>query len=75
MALGAGDPIGPMALAGTMAVASSTHRANGPFSANGGYELALTNMAAALALAATGPGKLSFDGATGFRLVVWFAAR
>jgi len=68
VALGAGDPIGPVALAGTMAVASSTHRANGPFSAKSGYELPLTNMALALALWATGPGSLSFDGATGFRL-------
>ena len=66
--LGAGDPIGPVALAGTMAVATSTHRANGPFSAKSGYELPLTNMALALALWTTGPGSLSFDGATGFRL-------
>ena len=68
VALGAGDPIGPVALTGTMAVASSTHRANGPFSAKSGYELPLTNMALALALWASGPGALSFDGATGFRV-------
>jgi putative oxidoreductase len=68
VALGAGDPVGPVALAGTMAVASSTHRANGPFSAKSGYELPLTNLAMALALWAAGPGSLSFDGATGFRL-------
>jgi putative oxidoreductase len=67
-AAGALSPIGPMVLSGTMAVASSTHRANGPFAAKGGYELALTNMAAAVALAVTGPGKLSVDGLTGTNL-------
>jgi len=61
-AAGAADPIGPVVLAATMAVASSTHRANGPFTAKGGYELPLTNMAAALALGVAGPGRLSVDG-------------
>ncbi len=67
-ATGAGDPLGPIILAGTMAVASSTHRTSGPFSAKGGYELPLTNLAAALALAVTGPGRLSVDRLTGRRL-------
>ncbi len=58
---GAAHPLGPIALAATMAVAASTHRANGPFAANGGFELPLTNMAAALALAVGGPGRCSFD--------------
>ena len=65
-ATGAGDPLGPIILAGTMAVASSTHRTSGPFSAKGGYELPQTNLA--LALAVTGPGKLSVDRLTGRRL-------
>ena len=65
---GVADPLGPIVLAGTMAVASSTHRANGPFTAKGGFELPLTNMAAALALAVTGPGRLSIDALTGRRL-------
>jgi putative oxidoreductase len=65
---GLGDPIGPLAIAGTMAVASTTHRANGPFAANRGYELPLTNLAAAVALAALGPGRLSVDGLTRRRL-------
>jgi putative oxidoreductase len=51
-----------------MAVASTTHRAGGPFSANRGYELPATNLAAALALAAAGPGRYSLDGLTGLRL-------
>lgn len=67
-AAGAAHPIGPVALAGTMAVASSTHRANGAFAAKGGFELPLTNFAAAVALAVTGPGRLSVDGLTGARL-------
>ncbi len=62
------SPAGPVAIAGTMAVASATHRANGPFAANRGYELPATNLAAALALAATGPGRYSIDGLTGLRL-------
>jgi putative oxidoreductase len=65
---GLGDPIGPLAIAGTMAVASTTHRANGPFAADRGYELPLTNLAAALGLAAIGPGRLSVDGLTRLRL-------
>jgi hypothetical protein len=39
-----------------MSVASVTHRANGPLSANSGFELPLTNLAAAAAIAASGPG-------------------
>jgi putative oxidoreductase len=65
---GLASPVGPVAIAGTMAVASATHRARGPFAANGGYELAATNLAAALALAAVGPGHYSLDGLTGLRL-------
>jgi putative oxidoreductase len=64
-AAGAAYPLGPVALAGTMSVAASTHRANGPFAANGGFELPLTNMAAALALAVAGPGRYSIDALSG----------
>jgi putative oxidoreductase len=62
------SPVGPVAIAGTMAVAGATHRANGPFAANRGYELPATNLAAALALAVAGPGRYSLDGLTGLRL-------
>jgi putative oxidoreductase len=68
VALGAADPVGPVALAGAMAVASATHLPNGPFAAKGGYELALTNTATALALLASGPGRLSVDRLTGVHL-------
>ncbi len=59
-AAGVAHPLGPVALAGAMTVASATHRSNGPLAANGGYELPLTNLALAAVLAAVGP--------TGFRL-------
>ncbi len=68
VALGAIDPLGPVALAGTMAVASSTHFDKGAFAQKSGFELPLTNLATALALWASGPGSISFDGATGFKL-------
>lgn len=56
---GLADPAGPVAIAGTMAVAAVTHRASGPFAANHGYELPAANLAGALALAAAGPGRYS----------------
>jgi putative oxidoreductase len=55
-AAGIGDPLGPLAIMGTMTVAAVTHRANGPLAANRGFELPLTNVAAAAAIAASGPG-------------------
>ncbi|MGD0084479.1 MAG: DoxX family protein [Acidimicrobiales bacterium] len=58
-ATGIAYPLGPVMIMGTMAVASTTHRKNGPFSTDRGYELPLTNLAAAAALAAAGqPGAL-----------------
>ena len=65
---GLASPVGPVAIAGTMAVASATHRANGPFAADRGYELPATNLAAALILATAGPGQYSLDRLTGLRL-------
>jgi putative oxidoreductase len=67
-AAGLADPLGPVAIAGTMTVASATHRANGPFATNQGYELALTNLGAALCLAAAGPGRYSVDALIGRQL-------
>jgi putative oxidoreductase len=64
-AAGVLNPLGPLALTGTMAVASTTHRANGPFANKGGYELALSNLAGALVLASTGPGRFSLDSLLG----------
>jgi len=56
-AAGIADPAGPLAIIGAMTVASAAHRANGPLAAKGGFELPLTNLAAAAALAAAGPGR------------------
>jgi putative oxidoreductase len=57
-AAGAGHPAGPLAIMGAMAVASATHRKNGPLAAKGGFELPLTNLVAAAALAVAGPGRI-----------------
>src|SRR6202034_4088510 len=54
---GVADPAGPLAIIGAMTVASVTPRASGPLAANRGFELPLTNLAAAAALAAAGPGR------------------
>ena len=40
-----------------VSVAATTHRTKGPLAAKGGFELPLTNLAAAAALAAAGPGR------------------
>jgi putative oxidoreductase len=56
-ATGIADPVGPLAIMGAMSVAATTHRAKGPLNSRGGFELPLTNLAAAAALAAVGPGK------------------
>jgi putative oxidoreductase len=57
-ATGIAFPLGPLAIIGTMAVAAITHREKGPLAQSGGFELPLTNLAAAAALAAAGPGNL-----------------
>jgi putative oxidoreductase len=55
-ATGIADPLGPVTIAGAMAVATAVQRKKGPFAADGGYELPLTNLALATALVASGPG-------------------
>ncbi len=57
-AAGVADPLGPLAIVGAMTVAVAVHRRNGPLSSNGGYELALTNLALASVLAVSGPGRI-----------------
>jgi putative oxidoreductase len=54
MATGIADPLGPLTIAGTMAVAATTHRKAGPLGAKGGFELPLTNLAFAVVAAGTG---------------------
>jgi putative oxidoreductase len=55
-ATGIADPLGPVIIAGTMAVASSTHLDKGALAQDGGFELPLTNMAMAIALMSSGTG-------------------
>ena len=55
---GIADPLGPLAIAGAMVVATSVHRKQGPMAQKGGFELPLTNLAVALALIGSGPGRL-----------------
>lgn len=57
-AAGIADPLGPLAIAGTMAVAAAVHRKQGPFMQKGGFELPLTNFAIAIGLLSVGPGKI-----------------
>ncbi|MGA7833861.1 MAG: DoxX family protein [Acidimicrobiales bacterium] len=56
---GAADPVGPLLIAGNMAVASVALREKGPMAQHGGFELPLVNLALASALVITGPGRLS----------------
>ena len=65
-ATGFAHPIGPLAIASTMAVASGTvHRDQGVFASDNGPELPLANLAASVALASTDPGRVSLDRALG----------
>ena len=57
-ATGIADPLGPLAIAGTMVVASAVHRKQGPIMQKGGFELPLTNFALAVGLLVSGPGDL-----------------
>ncbi len=57
-ATGIAEPLGPLAIAGTMVVASTVHRKQGALSQNGGFELPLTNLALAIALLSSGSGRL-----------------
>ena len=62
IAIGALHPLGPIAVSGTMIVATVVHAPNGPLSQKGGYELALTNLGFAALVAAVGPGRHALGG-------------
>ncbi len=67
LALGFLTPLAALALASVMVVAvGSVHAKNGFFAGNGGFEYNLLIWAAAVAIAATGPGRFSIDGALGW---------
>ena len=68
-ALGFLHPIGPIATMAAMVMATAkAHWGKPIWVAGGGAELPVTNIAAALALALTGPGRFSVDSLFGIRL-------
>jgi putative oxidoreductase len=69
MALGLLNPIGPLAVIGAMLTATWTaHWSKGFWNRDGGYELPLTNIAVAVAVALAGPGRWSLDSFFGIAL-------
>jgi putative oxidoreductase len=69
LALGLLSPLGSLAITGAMLVAIGTvHLPKGFWNGKGGYEFNLTLIAAAAALALTGPGTYSIDHALGIQL-------
>jgi putative oxidoreductase len=68
LALGLATPAAGAAVAGTMVVASSMHAPSGFFAQNGGLEYPAMLGVVGAALALTGPGELSLDGALGHGL-------
>jgi putative oxidoreductase len=69
VALGALTPLGSAAIVGTMLTAiQRVHAKNGPWVTEQGYEYNLVLIAAALALAETGPGSPSIDTARGSKM-------
>ena len=66
LALGAGTPLAAAGLIGSMSTAiRKVHAANGVWNVGGGYEYNLVLIAAAAALTADGPGRLSLDALVG----------
>ena len=67
--LGFLNPLGPIGVIGSMAMATTTAHGGKPiWVTEGGAELPVTNIAAATALMLNDPGKWSLDGAFGIRL-------
>jgi putative oxidoreductase len=74
-ALGLFSPLGPQNIMSAMAVAvKRVHWSKGVWNQGGGFEFPLTNLAAASALALTGPGRYSLDHIFGIRLPRWLIA-
>jgi putative oxidoreductase len=72
--LGFLNPLGPLGIIGSMAMATVTaHKGKPVWVTEGGAELPLTNIAAATALILNGPGKWSLDRALGLSLPRWLA--
>ncbi len=67
--LGFLNPVGPLLVVAVMLTAIfGAHWKNGIWNSNRGFELPLTNLAAALAVALGGPGSFSLDSALGISL-------
>ena len=67
--LGFLNPLGPIGIIGSMAMATTTAHGGKPiWVTEGGAELPVTNIATATALMLSGPGKWSLDTAFGIRL-------
>lgn len=72
MAAGLFGPIGPIAvMAGQATATLVVHWAKGPWASEGGYELTLTNIAVALAVALAGVGRYSVDNLLGISVPSW----
>jgi putative oxidoreductase len=68
-AIGALNPLGPISTIAAMSMATAkAHWGKPIWNTKGGAELPVLNMAAALAMALTGPGKISLDDALGIKL-------
>ncbi len=72
--LGFLNPVGPLGVIGSMAMATKTAHGDKPiWVTEGGAELPVVNIAAATALILSGSGKNSLDRALGIRLPGWLA--
>ncbi len=70
--LGFLNPLGPVGFIGSMLMATrKVHWGNPIWVTSGGAELPVLNMAAATAVAISGPGKFSLDRLLGIRLPAW----
>ena len=75
LALGFLSPLGSIMIVAVMAMAwAKTHWGKPIWVTEGGAELPLVNMAAALAIALGGPGRISVDHALGIRTPFWLVA-
>jgi len=73
--LGLGGPLGPISILSVMTMAATTAHWGKPiWVTEGGAELPITNAAIAIALALTGPGRISIDHMIGLKVPRWMVA-